>query len=159
VRPAAKHEREFLERADEELEKVNSFYAAQEAELLARGEALIDQLRILADVKRILADHAASRRARGLLGRSRSMPATTAPQLSGSGRYLLSGLASPQSMSGRCAHTRTRPFPFRSYPQRLDHVTSSNQPTSRLSTHEPHCLAVAADHPLRMDDRSHARGT
>lgn len=102
VRPAAKHEREFLERADEELEKVNSFYAAQEAELLGRGEALIDQLRILADVKRILADHAASRRARGLLGRSRSMPATTAPlspQLSGSGRYLLSGLASPQSMS------------------------------------------------------------
>lgn len=102
VRPAAKHEREFLERADEELEKVNSFYAAQEAELLGRGEALIDQLRILADVKRILADHAASRRARGLLGRSRSMPATTAPlspQLSGSGRYLLSGLTSPQSMS------------------------------------------------------------
>uniref|UniRef100_A0ACD5ZBN0 Uncharacterized protein n=1 Tax=Avena sativa TaxID=4498 RepID=A0ACD5ZBN0_AVESA len=86
-------EREFLERADEELEKVNTFYAAQEAELLGRGEALIDQLRILADVKRILADHAASRRAR-----SRSMPATT-PQLSGSGRYLLSGLASPQSMS------------------------------------------------------------
>uniref|UniRef100_A0ACD5ZE86 Uncharacterized protein n=1 Tax=Avena sativa TaxID=4498 RepID=A0ACD5ZE86_AVESA len=99
VRPAAKHEREFLERADEELEKVNTFYATQEAELLARGEALIDQLRILADVKRILAEHAASRRARAQLGRSRSMPATTAPQLSGSGRYLLSGLASPQSMS------------------------------------------------------------
>ncbi|CAM0942915.1 unnamed protein product [Alopecurus aequalis] len=101
VRPAAKHEREFLERADEELEKVNGFYAAQEAELLGRGAALIDQLRILTDVKRILADHAASRRARGLLGRSRSMPATAplSPALSGSGRYLLSGLASPQSMS------------------------------------------------------------
>ncbi|KAK1621194.1 hypothetical protein QYE76_026711 [Lolium multiflorum] len=101
LRPSAKHEREFLERADEELHKVNSFYAAQEAELLGRGEALIDQLRILADVKRILADHAASRRARGNLGRSRSMPATAplSPQLSGSGRYLLSGLASPQSMS------------------------------------------------------------
>ncbi|CAM0942920.1 unnamed protein product [Alopecurus aequalis] len=95
VRPAARHEREFLERADEELEKVSGFYAAQEAELLGRGEALIDQLRVLSDVKRILADHAASRR-------SRSMPAT-APlspvAFSGSGRYLLSGLASPQSMS------------------------------------------------------------
>uniref|UniRef100_A0A453Q024 SPX domain-containing protein n=1 Tax=Aegilops tauschii subsp. strangulata TaxID=200361 RepID=A0A453Q024_AEGTS len=95
-------EREFLEKADEELEKVNTFYATQEAELLGRGEALIDQLRILADVKRILADHAATRRARGsLLGRSRSMPAVAppSPAFSGSGRYLLSGLATPQSMS------------------------------------------------------------
>ncbi|XP_051191801.1 phosphate transporter PHO1-2 [Lolium perenne] len=103
VRPAARHEREFLERAEEELEKVDGFYATQEAELLGRGEALIDQLRILADIKRILADHAASRRARGLLNRTRSMPATAplSPALSGSGRFLLSvsGLASPQSMS------------------------------------------------------------
>ncbi|KAI4982961.1 hypothetical protein ZWY2020_023453 [Hordeum vulgare] len=102
VRSTDKHEREFLEKADEELEKVNTFYAAQEAELLGRGEALIDQLRILADVKRILADHAATRRARGsLLGRSRSMPpvAPPSPALSNSGRYLLSGLATPQSMS------------------------------------------------------------
>ncbi|KAM0873495.1 hypothetical protein ACQ4PT_038033 [Festuca glaucescens] len=103
VRPAARLEREFLERADEELEKVNRFYATQEAELLGRGEALIDQLRILADVKRILADHAATRRARGLLSRTRSVPATAplSPALSGSGRFLLSvsGLASPQSMS------------------------------------------------------------
>ncbi|KAF7091933.1 hypothetical protein CFC21_094474 [Triticum aestivum] len=102
VRSTDKHEREFLEKADEELDKVNTFYATQEAELLGRGEALIDQLRILADVKRILADHAATRRARGsLLGRSRSMPAVAppSPAFSGSGRYLLSGLATPQSMS------------------------------------------------------------
>lgn len=97
-------EREFLERADEELEKVNSFYGAQEAELLARGDALLEQLRILADVKRILADHAANRRRNRGLARTRSMP--TPPPLSASpnvssGRYLLSpGLASPQSMSG-----------------------------------------------------------
>ncbi|KAM3245015.1 hypothetical protein ACQJBY_056386 [Aegilops geniculata] len=102
VRSTDKHEREFLEKADEELEKVSTFYVAQEAELLGRGEALIDQLRILADVKRILADHVATRRARGsLLGRSRSMPAVAppSPALSGSGRYLLSGLATPQFMS------------------------------------------------------------
>ncbi|XP_037454847.1 phosphate transporter PHO1-2-like isoform X1 [Triticum dicoccoides] len=84
-----KHEREFLEKADEELEKVNTFYATKEAELLGRGEAVIDQLRILADVKRILADHAATRRARGTL----SMVAPSSPALSGS------GLATPQSMS------------------------------------------------------------
>ncbi|KAM0924467.1 hypothetical protein ACQ4PT_004879 [Festuca glaucescens] len=103
VRPAARHEREFLERADEELEKVDGFYGTQEAELLGRGEALIHQLRILADVKRILADHAASRHARGLLYRARSVSATAplSPALSGSGRFLpsVSGLASPQSMS------------------------------------------------------------
>jgi hypothetical protein len=52
VRSTNKHEQEFLEKADEELDKVNKFYATQEAELLARGEALIEQLRILADVKR-----------------------------------------------------------------------------------------------------------
>ncbi|XBH81316.1 hypothetical protein VPH35_106902 [Triticum aestivum] len=100
VRSTDKHEREFLEKADEELEKVSTFYAAQEAELLGRGEALIDQLRILADVKRILADHAATRRARGS-GRGRSVPAVAppSPALSNSGRYLLSGLATPQSMS------------------------------------------------------------
>lgn len=74
VRSWDKHEREFLERADEELEKVNSFYGAQEAELLARGDALLEQLRILADVKRILADHAANRRRNRGLARTRSMP-------------------------------------------------------------------------------------
>jgi len=103
-------EQEFLEKADEELDKVNKFYATQEAELLARGDALIEQLRILADVKRILADHAAasSRRGRGrALGRAASMPPSLelSPSVNGSsGRHLLSsGLASPQSMSGRCS--------------------------------------------------------
>ncbi|XP_062221606.1 phosphate transporter PHO1-2-like isoform X2 [Phragmites australis] len=98
---AASPEREFLEKADEELEKVNKFYASQEAELLARGEALTEQLRILADVKRILADHAASyRRVRGRLSRAASEPPSHSPSVNGSsGRHLLSGLASPQSMS------------------------------------------------------------
>lgn len=97
-----------MEQADEELEKVNKFYASQEGELLARGDALIEQLRILADVKRILADHvAASRRGgpagRRALGRAASMPPPShSPSVNGSsGRHLLSGLASPQSMSGR----------------------------------------------------------
>ncbi|RCV08853.1 hypothetical protein SETIT_1G360400v2 [Setaria italica] len=106
VRATDKHEQEFLEQADEELEKVNKFYASQEGELLARGDALIEQLRILADVKRILADHvAASRRGgpagRRALGRAASMPPPShSPSVNGSsGRHLLSGLASPQSMS------------------------------------------------------------
>ncbi|WVZ73198.1 hypothetical protein U9M48_021539 [Paspalum notatum var. saurae] len=101
-----KHEREFLEKADDELGKVNEFYAGKEAELLARGAALMDQLRILGDVKRILADHAAaSRRGRRLLGRSASAPSSVNinnDDGSASGRHLLalsSGLASPQSMS------------------------------------------------------------
>ena len=82
---------------------MNKFYATQEAELLARGDALIEQLRILADVKRILADHA-SRRGRGrALGRANSMPPPSPSVNGSSGRHLLSGLASPQSMSGRCS--------------------------------------------------------
>ncbi|KAG2654853.1 hypothetical protein PVAP13_1NG563700 [Panicum virgatum] len=99
---ASSPEQEFLEKADEELDKVNKFYATQEAELLARGDALIEQLRILADVKRILADHAAasSRRGRGrALGRANSMPPPSPSVNGSSGRHLLSGLASPQSMS------------------------------------------------------------
>jgi hypothetical protein len=93
-------EQEFLEKADEELEKVNKFYAAQEADMLARGDALIEQLRILTDVKRILADHAAASR------RGRARTASSPPSVNGSnsGRHLLSSpfvVASPQSMSGR----------------------------------------------------------
>jgi xenotropic and polytropic retrovirus receptor 1 len=95
---ACTQEREFLGKADEELEKVNRFYASQESELLARGKALTEQLRILADVKRILADHSAR------CGRSATMPPSHSPSLNGSsGRHLLS---SPQSMSGRCIHPR-----------------------------------------------------
>lgn len=118
-------EQEFLEKADEELEKVNKFYAAQEADMLARGEALIEQLRILADVKRILADHAAaSRRGRSRLART----ASSSPSVNGgsnSGRHLLSSpfVASPQSMSGRwCA----------------DQNTSALHVKAAAGTHEPH---------------------
>jgi hypothetical protein len=98
-------EQEFLEKADEELEKVNKFYAAQEADMLARGEALIEQLRILADVKRILADHAAaSRRGRSRLARTAASSPPPSVNGSNSGRHLLSSpfvVASPQSMSGK----------------------------------------------------------
>ncbi|XP_066328811.1 phosphate transporter PHO1-2-like isoform X1 [Miscanthus floridulus] len=103
VRATDKHyvqEQEFLEKADEQLEKVNKFYAAQEADMLARGDALIEQLRILADVKRILADHAAApRRGRARLARTASSPPSV--KGSNSGRHLLSSpfVASPQSMS------------------------------------------------------------
>ncbi|EES07731.1 phosphate transporter PHO1-2 [Sorghum bicolor] len=103
VRATDKHEQEFLEKADEELEKVNKFYAAQEADMLARGEALIEQLRILADVKRILADHAAaSRRGRSRLARTAASSPPPSVNGSNSGRHLLSSpfvVASPQSMS------------------------------------------------------------
>ncbi|AQK76013.1 phosphate transporter PHO1-2 isoform X1 [Zea mays] len=104
VRATDKHEQEFVERADEELEKVNKFYAAQEADMLARGDALIEQLRILADVKRILADHAAasSRRGRARLARTGGNSSPPSVDGSNSGRHLLSSpfvASSPQSMS------------------------------------------------------------
>jgi len=103
VRPAGKHEREFLEKAGEELDKANSFYVAQEAKLLGHGEALIDQLRILADVKRILADHAASAGSPdpGPLGRSPASihpPSSPAHSPGFSGTFL-AALSSPRSMS------------------------------------------------------------
>uniref|UniRef100_A0ACD5YW19 Uncharacterized protein n=1 Tax=Avena sativa TaxID=4498 RepID=A0ACD5YW19_AVESA len=103
VRPAGKHEREFLEKAGEELDKANSFYVAQEAKLLGHGEALIDQLRILADVKRILADHAASAGSPdpGPLGRSpaSSHPPSSPAHSPGFSGTFLAALSSPRSMS------------------------------------------------------------
>jgi xenotropic and polytropic retrovirus receptor 1 len=67
---------------------VNRFYASQEEELLTRGKALMEQLDILVDVKKIIADHS-----------SRSSRRSN----ESSDRHLLSsGMASPQSMSGSC---------------------------------------------------------
>ena len=44
----------FIEKSDMELEKVNNFYMAKEAEFCERSEALIRQLQILTDVKEVL---------------------------------------------------------------------------------------------------------
>ncbi|XP_010670983.2 phosphate transporter PHO1 isoform X1 [Beta vulgaris subsp. vulgaris] len=44
----------FFDMLDEELEKVNRFYTAREAEFLERGEGLLKQLQILQDLKPIL---------------------------------------------------------------------------------------------------------
>ncbi|KAF3456745.1 hypothetical protein FNV43_RR01399 [Rhamnella rubrinervis] len=48
--------REFFERLDEELNKVNQFYITNESEFLGRGEILNKQLQILVDLKQILND-------------------------------------------------------------------------------------------------------
>jgi hypothetical protein len=120
-------EREFLEKAGDELEKVNKFYAAQEADMLARGAALVEQLRILADVKRILADHAAASRRGRAAGVS---PPPPADGRSNSGRHLLSSSspflqASPQSMSGR------------SNDQIRKHVTSAHRHVDHMNGPDP----------------------
>lgn len=46
----------FFEKLDKELEKVNRFYEAKEADFVERGEVLEKQLQILIDLKRILHD-------------------------------------------------------------------------------------------------------
>jgi hypothetical protein len=136
-------EREFLEKAGEELEKVNKFYAAQEADMLARGAALVEQLRILADVKRILADHAvASRRSRPA-GDS-PPPPPSADGRSNSGRHLLSSSspflqASPQSMLGR------------SNDQIRKHVTSAHRHVDHMNGPDP------TGRPPAIRARTHAR--
>lgn len=49
--------KEFFEKLDEELEKVNNFYKAKEAEFCERAEILYKQLQILIDLKAILDEH------------------------------------------------------------------------------------------------------
>lgn len=46
----------FFEKLEKELEKVNRFYEAKEADFIERGDVLEKQLRILIDLKRILHD-------------------------------------------------------------------------------------------------------
>ena len=48
--------KEFFERLDEELNKVNEFYKLKEREFIERGEVLKKQLQILVELKRILQD-------------------------------------------------------------------------------------------------------
>ncbi|WOK95395.1 phosphate transporter PHO1-2-like [Canna indica] len=49
--------KEFLEKLEEELEKVNSFYTSKEKEFCERGEILSKQHQILLDLKQILDEH------------------------------------------------------------------------------------------------------
>ncbi|KAH7691579.1 putative small molecule transporter domain-containing protein [Dioscorea alata] len=53
--------REFFEKLEEELEKVNNFYASKEAEFCERGEMLNKQLQILIGLKEIIDDRSPHR--------------------------------------------------------------------------------------------------
>ncbi|KAL5702369.1 Acid phosphatase pho1 [Ranunculus cassubicifolius] len=48
--------KEFFEKLDEELNKVNQFYRVKESEFLERGETLNKQLQILLDLKQIMSE-------------------------------------------------------------------------------------------------------
>lgn len=48
--------KDFFERLDEELNKVNQFYKTKEGEFVERGEILNKQLQILLDLKQILSE-------------------------------------------------------------------------------------------------------
>ncbi|CAI9776918.1 unnamed protein product [Fraxinus pennsylvanica] len=48
--------KDFFERLDEEVKKVNEFYKTKEKEVLERGDILNKQLQILLDLKRVLTD-------------------------------------------------------------------------------------------------------
>ncbi|XP_072968909.1 phosphate transporter PHO1-2-like [Typha angustifolia] len=83
--------KEFLEKLDDELEKVNSFYTTKEAEFCERGEALIKQLQILIEIKQIFHDY-----------RRRQHQRRPPPSPGSTGR-LLSGLSSPSSVISESA--------------------------------------------------------
>ncbi|CAL9057263.1 phosphate transporter PHO1-2-like isoform X2 [Musa acuminata AAA Group] len=53
--------KEFLEKSEQELKKVNAFYANKEKEFCERSEILRKQLRILIDLKQLLHEHRCSR--------------------------------------------------------------------------------------------------
>ncbi|KAG9446609.1 hypothetical protein H6P81_012737 [Aristolochia fimbriata] len=72
--------KEFFERLDEELNKVNQFYKTKESEFLERGEILNKQLQILVDLKQVLHD----RRRKSFPSRSDSVPRSNSSSLRGS---------------------------------------------------------------------------
>ncbi|URE12448.1 EXS family [Musa troglodytarum] len=53
--------KEFLEKSEQELKKVNAFYANKEKEFCERSEILRKQLQILMDLKQLLHEHRCSR--------------------------------------------------------------------------------------------------
>ncbi|KAF9606910.1 hypothetical protein IFM89_029509 [Coptis chinensis] len=75
--------REFFEKLDVELNKVNNFYRVRESEFLNRGETLMKQLEILVDLKQIINE----RRGTNHLLRTdirESFPRSNSPSLRGS---------------------------------------------------------------------------
>ncbi|KAG1361513.1 phosphate transporter PHO1-2 [Cocos nucifera] len=83
--------KEFLEKLDEELDKVENFYQTKEKEFCERGEILRKQLQILVDFKQIiLHDHGRRRY------RSSSSPASPTSTASGASPRLIS-LSSSES--------------------------------------------------------------
>ncbi|XP_058101549.1 phosphate transporter PHO1-like isoform X1 [Magnolia sinica] len=74
--------KEFFERLDEELNKVNHFYKTKESEILEKGETLNKQLQLLVDSKQVLHD----RRRKSFSGRSDSgsFPRSNSSSLRGS---------------------------------------------------------------------------
>lgn len=52
--------KEFLEKSEQELKKVNAFYANKEKEFCERSEILRKQLLILIDLKQLLHEHRCS---------------------------------------------------------------------------------------------------
>ncbi|XP_026401036.1 phosphate transporter PHO1-like [Papaver somniferum] len=81
--------KEFFERLDEELNKVNQFYKIKEKEFLERGEALNKQLETLLDLKQILSERRRKnhllRLETGSLARSNSSSVRSASDYSESG--------------------------------------------------------------------------
>lgn len=69
----------FFERVDEELNKVNQFYRAKEAEFVERGEALSKQLQILTGLKQLIHERrrksSSSNQSAGTISRSCSYSA------------------------------------------------------------------------------------
>ncbi|RRT54114.1 hypothetical protein B296_00045847 [Ensete ventricosum] len=80
--------KEFLEKLEQELEKVNGFYTNKENEFCDRGEILSKQLQILVDLKQLLHEHRRRRR------HQRSAPPSPA------GGSVTSLLSSASSFSG-----------------------------------------------------------
>ncbi|XP_078427823.1 phosphate 1 isoform X2 [Wolffia australiana] len=62
VQSGAEEVREFFDRVGRELDKVNNFYKAKEAEFIDRNDLLNKQLQILSDLKHILDEHRRRRR-------------------------------------------------------------------------------------------------
>ncbi|XP_010905832.1 phosphate transporter PHO1-2 [Elaeis guineensis] len=82
--------KEFLEKLDEELDKVENFYQTKENEFCERGEILRKQIQILVDLKQILHEHR--------LHRQRSSSSPTPSSAAG-------GLNSPSSFSESAGET------------------------------------------------------
>lgn len=94
--------KEFFDRLGEELDKVNNFHRAKEAEFVERGDLLNKQLQILLDLKHILNEHRRRRRHHPTAGTGLDSPTIRS---SDSGIGVLSRLNS--NVSGMDRHPPT----------------------------------------------------